>query len=184
MNLYLIRHGIAAERGTCPNDRHRPLTEKGKTKTRAIAQRLLQLDLQFDRLLTSPLTRAQETAQLLLEAGLSDRLDIADYLAPEGSLEDCLGDLHRLEAHGLEAHGLETHGLEAGDIAIALIGHEPDLSQWATRLMWGDLAQADQAPVEPLLLKKAGIIGLSLPTSGSALGQSQLFWLAPPRFLR
>jgi phosphohistidine phosphatase len=40
MDLYLIRHGIAEERGIYPNDYDRPLTEKGKEKTFQVANTL------------------------------------------------------------------------------------------------------------------------------------------------
>lgn len=65
MELYLIRHGIAAERGTYPKDEERPLTEKGRAKTQKVAQRLYALGLRFDFILTSPLVRARQTAEIL-----------------------------------------------------------------------------------------------------------------------
>jgi phosphohistidine phosphatase len=70
---------------------------------------------------------------------------------------------------------LEQVGQQRGDRLI-LVGHAPDLSQWAERLLWN-------ATKETIVLKKAGIIGLSLPETGSCLGHSQLIWLTPPRFL-
>ncbi|MER3478596.1 MAG: phosphohistidine phosphatase SixA, partial [Leptolyngbya sp. ERB_1_2] len=60
--------------------------------------------------------------------------------------------------------------------SLALVGHEPDLSGWAELLVWGEVR-------DRILLKKAGMIGLDLPDSGSAISNSQLFWLTPPKFL-
>ena len=59
---------------------------------------------------------------------------------------------------------------------LALIGHQPDLGIWASMLVWGEAKEA-------LILKKAGIIGLNLPTMRSPIGQSQMFLLTPPKFL-
>ncbi len=161
--LYLIRHGIAAERGTYAEDGDRPLTAAGLQKTRQVAQRWLELGVRCDRLLTSPLVRAHQTAELLVEIGIAPKLHVVDYLAPNGKMADWL------------TWQQSTPVLNA----IGLVGHEPDLSTWAEHLLWGDFP----APQGALTLKKAGIIGLSLPDSGSPLGHSSLFWLTPPRLL-
>lgn len=159
MELYLMRHGIAAERQPQQDDAARPLTEQGRQKTLAIAQRLAGLSLHFDAILTSPLIRARQTADILRAAGLSDTLAIEPLLSPGGLLETWL----------------EQVGQQRGD-RLMLVGHAPDLSHWAERLLWN-------ATKETIVLKKAGIIGLSLPETGSFLGHSQLIWLTPPRFL-
>lgn len=162
--LYLIRHGIAAQRGTYANDDDRPLTEAGRQKTTAIATRLHQLSLRFDQLLTSPLVRAQQTAAILHQATLGPTPEICDALQPGGDLGDWLPRL--------------TLGQGAEKVAIAVIGHEPDLSQWAQQLVGG----CDRSAEDAWILKKGGIIGLQVPTE-NAMGHSQLFWLCPPRLL-
>ncbi|PSB16919.1 phosphohistidine phosphatase SixA [Phormidesmis priestleyi ULC007] len=159
-NLYLIRHGLAGQHGDYENDRERPLTEEGKRKTRQIAKRLSELDLQFDLILTSPLVRAEQTAEILQEVGLSKHLKEAAYLAPGGNIQTWIDWLE---------------DWKASEKSLALVGHEPDLSTWAETLIWGN-AQGK------LILKKAGAIGLTLPLSGSPIAHSQLFWLTPPRF--
>src|SRR5688572_14116843 len=63
MNLYLMRHGIAAERadtGQGSDDRARPLTAKGIKRMSRAAEGLVALSLTFDRILTSPLERAPD----------------------------------------------------------------------------------------------------------------------------
>ncbi|MBE9177284.1 phosphohistidine phosphatase SixA [Oculatella sp. LEGE 06141] len=161
IELYLIRHGIAAERDTYANDGARPLTETGQHKTQRIAQRFRELELQFDLILTSPLVRARQTAEILQQTGLSPTLEQSSYLEPDG---DFNGWVHWLQQW------------QPKNSCLALVGHEPDLGEWAERLVWGDTKQR-------LILKKAGIIGLLLPQTGSPVGNSQMFWLAPPRFL-
>ncbi|MGG6297554.1 phosphohistidine phosphatase SixA [Leptolyngbya sp. AN02str] len=163
LELYIIRHGLAGEHGSYANDNERPLTEEGVRKTQQVAQRLLELGLKFDVLLTSPLVRARQTAEILQQAGLSKHLDESATLAPGGSLQEWLG-------------WLDTWRNSAKGDRIAIVGHEPGLSEWAEQLAWGSIHHC-------LVLKKAGVIGLSLPSHGTPLGQSELFWLTPPRFL-
>lgn len=162
MHLYLIRHGIAAEPEAYETDSERPLTKEGDRKTRKIARRLQELDIQFDLILTSPLLRAQQTAQILQTLGLSTQIEQSPALAPSGEIHNWL-----------EWHQQQQ---EAVHRSIALVGHQPDLANWAETLLWGQTRDA-------LILKKAGIIGLLLPETGSPVGRSQMFWLTPPKFL-
>jgi phosphohistidine phosphatase len=161
MDLYLIRHGLASQRGDYANDDERPLTDEGKQKTRQVAKRLHELGLRFDLILTSPLVRATQTAEILQSSKLSKKLEITDCLAPGGNIHDWLS-------------WLDTW--KAPDKTLCLVGHEPDLSAWAEQLIWGDVRGK-------LILKKAGAIGLLLPNTDKPIGSSQLFWLSPPRFL-
>jgi phosphohistidine phosphatase len=169
MELYFIRHGLAgqAEPGD-PSDDDRPLTPEGQLKTRRIADRLNRL-ISVDLIVTSPLMRAQQTAQILQGAGIGDRLERDPALAPGGSIETWLA--------WLDGKITDRRGA-----AIALVGHQPELGHWAEQLLWGANAVGDPA-VERLVIKKAGVVGLHLPDVGSPIGKSQLFWLAPPRLL-
>lgn len=160
MELYLIRHGIAAERGTYANDDDRPLTEAGIRKTKQVAKRIHDLEVRFDLIQTSPLPRARQTAEILQAAQLSDHLSESPYLAPAGDFAAWLKWLQHWRTEGTR---------------LAIVGHEPDVGEWAERLIWGE-------PRQHLIVKKASIMGLLLP-EGSPVGRSQLFWLAPPRFM-
>lgn len=161
--LYLIRHGIAVERSefTGP-DHERPLTPQGHQKTVRVAQRLQSLNLHFDHLLTSPLLRAQQTASILQAEKLTSGIEVSETLAPQGDFGKWLDWL--------------TAWQQLGHKSLALVGHEPDLSQWAEVLLWGESRQV-------LVLKKAGIIGLELPEGTSAVGNCKLFWLSAPGLL-
>lgn len=160
--LYLIRHGIAADRKDWPTDEERPLTKEGDRKTNKIAHRLLELGLHFDLILTSPLTRAKATAEILQSVGLSSQIEQSAALAPEGDIQTWLEWYQQWQS--------------SGGINLALVGHQPDLANWAEILLWGESRDA-------LILKKAGIIGLILPQTGSPVSRSQMFWLTPPKFL-
>ncbi|NJR69033.1 MAG: phosphohistidine phosphatase SixA [Synechococcales cyanobacterium CRU_2_2] len=200
MNLFLIRHGIAVDRGLYAQDEARPLTDKGQRRTQAVAHRLHQLGLTFDLILSSPLVRAQQTAAILHQASLSPRLGLSNDLAPEGRLEDWLGWLAQWRQ--------DQKAQNQGSPSLAIVGHEPNLGEWASQLLWGSrpgpsgLSGERVEGGDRLTLKKAGLIGLRLPqhfvegsgeSSGenpgesllapSPLGRSQLFWLTPPRYL-
>jgi phosphohistidine phosphatase len=160
--VYLIRHGIAAEPAAYEGDDERPLTVKGRAKTKAVARYLKALNLAFDDILTSPLVRARQTAEILLEANLSTHLTVSETLAPMGSFAKWLEWL--------------ANWREGRNGVLALVGHEPDLSQWAELLILGDVQGVIQ-------LKKAGIIGIEIPNGSAPLGNGILFWLTPPRLL-
>jgi phosphohistidine phosphatase len=74
MELYLIRYGIAEEDQPGLKDEERKLTKEGREKIEKVAQRLFKLDLNFDLILTSPLVRAHQTAEILIAVGLGSQL--------------------------------------------------------------------------------------------------------------
>jgi len=120
--LYIMRHGIAAERspGNMLDDAKRPLTAEGKQKMREIAAGLIRCGMEVDWVVSSPLLRAAETAEIVMEAfEPKPPLDLCDALLPGGSPEALLAFLAR--------HGDRSR--------ILLVGHEPDLGELAARLM-------------------------------------------------
>jgi len=163
VELYFIRHGIAQERQASIKDEERYLTKEGRQKTEKVAQRLLKLGLKFDLIVTSPLVRALQTAEILVATGLGSQLEESTHLAPGGNLSSWLD------------YWLAPKNY-AQNTQLALVGHEPDLSNWAEILLWGEAKGC-------LVLKKAGMIGVKLPEAGSILGRSQMFWLTPPKYL-
>jgi phosphohistidine phosphatase len=165
VELYSIRHGLAVDRKVGIEDAERPLTEEGHRKTEKVAKRLQQLGIQFDLIQTSPLVRARQTAEILRFCGLSSQIEESVYLAPDGN-----SDVRAKLRNWLEQWKRADDGFK-----LAIVGHQPDLGQWAEILVWGDTRAG-------IILKKAGIIGLKLPSSMS-VGCSQLFWLTSPKFL-
>src|ERR671918_1390025 len=93
--IYLIRHGVAAERGeNFPDDTKRPLTNEGVQKLRKEAKALLELDITFDVILTSPLTRTRQTAEVVA-AAFRNPPQIVNMasLAPGGAYTTIIEDL-------------------------------------------------------------------------------------------
>ena len=162
VELLLLRHGIAEER--CPErvDGERALTAVGRSRTRAVAERLVQLGLGCDQLVTSPLVRARQTADIALAAGLlvegSPSLRVDAALAPGGDPLPLVAEFQRAAP--------AQNRLQR----LALVGHEPDLGALAAQLIG--------APEGAIVLKKAGIALLLLGP-----GRGQLKLLMAPRQL-
>lgn len=168
MYLYLIRHGIAVDLDLIGpdlhiNDRLRPLTKVGRKRTNKVAKHLSKSGVSFDLVLTSPLIRAEQTAHILIKHQLSPRLLYCEDLAPSGTLSDWLTWWESQSAH--------THTSK-----LALVGHEPNLGEWAELLIFGSVQHK-------LILKKCGIIGLEFPEGKIAIGNAQLNCLISPKYL-
>ena len=117
--LYLIRHGVAEERGDAwPDDAKRPLSEEGMERLRKSARGLPRLDVWIDVIFTSPLVRARQTADIV-SAAFDPRPSIVtiDSLAPEGTYTSLVADLEK----------------NARKTRIALVGHEPGIGQLTRR---------------------------------------------------
>jgi phosphohistidine phosphatase len=159
-SVYLVRHAIAEERGAdWPDDAKRPLTRKGLQRMRAAVEGFARLDPAVALVLTSPLVRARQTAELLID-GLSPKpaLDALPALSP--------GEAPRRVAEAL--------GKYVGRQAIALVGHEPSLGELAAWLIG--------APSSPPF-KKGGICRIDVPRLPPDR-DGRLIWFATPRMLR
>lgn len=168
MRLYFLRHGQAADRETWTGpEAERPLTQAGRDEMRLVADGLVLLDLGVDLVVSSPLARAVETAQITAQA-LGAPLVEAKELASGATL----GGLLRV----VRAHEDARRML--------LVGHEPDFSQ-----MIGELI-ASPHPAS-LTLKKAGCARVDLPrravrrvvAANDLFGVGTLAWLLTPRQL-
>jgi phosphohistidine phosphatase len=160
ISLYLVRHAIAAERGEAyPDDNLRPLTQKGIARFKEVVKGLIELDVTIDHVLTSPLVRARQTADILAELLPSHpKLVETPALAPGGSFRaviDVVGD----------------YGRSRG---VALVGHEPGIGELAGRLI---------GTRTPLPFRKGAVARIdvdALPPAGSG----HLIWFVPPKMLR
>jgi phosphohistidine phosphatase len=160
LQLYLIRHGVAAERGPeYPDDSKRPLTSRGIAALRREVKGLTALGVTFDLIITSPLTRTRQTADVLAE-GLGNKPPIvsSDSLAPAGTPVSVIQDITRHHRKG----------------RIALVGHEPNLGELAARLIGAKAA---------IPFKKGGICRIDF-ADPPPKRVGQLRWFLPPRVLR
>lgn len=159
--LYIMRHGIATERGHgTAGDFKRKLTADGRAKVEKIATGLKRLEVEFDWIVTSPLVRALETAQIVLDAYEGNvPMDVHDGLRP-GEPSDQL--INFLSQQKKRRH-------------ILLVGHEPDLSSFAARLL--------RTGESNLVLKKGGCCLIELDEI-SVQSQGRLIWWLTPRVLK
>ena len=120
MEIYLVRHAEAVERAEGLEDGTRWLTKKGRKAMQKAACRLHKKRVRPDQVITSPLTRAVQTAELLMaEVGSRAELSADSRLAPESGAEQLVELLHGLQK-------LKS---------VMLVGHEPLLSQTAALLL-------------------------------------------------
>ncbi|HUE86568.1 MAG TPA: phosphohistidine phosphatase SixA [Vicinamibacterales bacterium] len=161
IELFLVRHAIAAERGpNYPDDRERPLTDEGITRFKTAVEGLKSLDVKIELVLTSPLVRASHTAELLAASiGGKPRIEPLEALAPGGRLTQVLDAVAKFAKRARH---------------IALVGHEPDLGELAARLLRA------RGTIE---FKKGAVCCLELDGAMPA-GPGTLRWLIPPRALR
>jgi phosphohistidine phosphatase len=159
MRLLIVRHAIAVPHGTpdVPEDQ-RPLTPRGQRRFREAARGLARVCRRPDVLLTSPLVRARQTAEIAAEAWGHAKVREEPVLAG-GSFEKI-------------AAALDKHGDKK---LVAIFGHEPDVSGVVARL----LGTSDS---ERLTFKKGAAALLDVP--GRMAEGGALIWYLPPRVLR
>ena len=159
--IYLVRHGVAAEQGPeFPNDDDRPLTSEGIERLRVQVLGLRALDVRLDRVLTSPLVRAAQTAEILAAGvGCAAPLVTVDALRPGGRYDAVMAALGRL----------------GHDRSVALVGHMPSIGEIAARLI-GAAAAAGLQEGRGLLHRNR--------TRCRPSGGGRLRWFLPPRALR
>lgn len=179
MKVYLVRHAIAENHPTIPDpprigatkakakilgsygDPERALTEEGKTKMTRGAQGLRKLKVGLDLVLSSPLRRARETAEIVAQELGGLKVEIAQALAPGGEPSEVVALLRR------------HHNLHA----MAVVGHEPDLGQLTSFLLTGS---TDACHIS---FKKGGVACLDGDFDEDSAACS-LLWLMPPKMLR
>ena len=162
MEIYLIRHGIAVDRGIYDDDEQRPLTDKGRDRTTKVADALLAKGVKFDLILTSPLVRAYQTTEILHQTNLSQQVVTFEALKPNGDIEELIKWLQKQDREQIST--------------VALVGHQPDLGNWAEILIWGTIKGQ-------IVVKKAGVVGLKLPETGTPISHSTLFLLTSPKWI-
>ena len=141
MNLYLLRHAKAEERGAgFPDDSKRPLTKAGEKEMFRVAKGMRALELSFDLILSSPFARAKRTAEIVAEVFKSNKLRMSQHLACAADARDLVRELNDDYAP------LKN---------LLLVGHEPDLSKLVSRLSAGDERLS-------LHFKKAGLCKLTV----------------------
>lgn len=160
MKLYIIRHAHAELRHefakTGRPDRERPLVEKGFQRMDQVLSFFHQHEEKIDKFLVSPYTRCQETASICHQFFPEAEVQTSDHLAPDHSAKRLYELIQKQELDSL-----------------AVIGHEPDLGQFISWLLFRQAT--DHFP-----MKKAGIAKMDLYKDGRAY----LKWMISPKLLQ
>ncbi len=155
MQLYFLRHGIADWPDWDPaRDHERPLTKEGMKKMKTTAKTIAALGLKFDAILSSPYTRAWQTADIVANA-LGLEVCAEPRLAP-GFDPEKLGEIMQDNAKAR---------------ALLLVGHEPAFSMVISHLIGGGR----------IVLKKGALARVEM--SGAEELHGELQWLLQPKML-
>jgi len=162
VNVFFLRHGEAGNRiAVQGKDFERSLTETGKNEVEKIAESIEKMDLEFDKIVTSPLARARETAEIVAkDQRKPDKVELWDELRPEGNRLDLFRRLSKMRQ----------------DADVLLVGHEPYLSNLIGEIISGNLATK-------IILKKGGLAKVQI-TSFAPKPSGELRWLLTPKQLK
>jgi len=158
--LYLIRHGVAEQRGEAwPDDTKRPLTDRGEARLRKAARGLAAMGVSLDVIVTSPLVRTRQTAEIIAAAfDPRPHLVNAESLAPGGAHAAVLSDLEKQSRRS----------------RIGLVGHEPGIGELAARLI------GTRHAIE---FKKGAVCRIDVDALPPG-GPGNLRWFLSPKVLR
>ncbi|MGD0829609.1 MAG: phosphohistidine phosphatase SixA [Terracidiphilus sp.] len=158
MNLYLMRHANAGlSRDNLALDAKRSLIKEGKDQCILMARVLAALNVQVDAILSSPLKRSLQTAQLVgTELGFDGRVEICPALGPDADYADFVDLLNKYAAYE----------------GILVVGHNPNIFQFLGRLITGNGGAA-------IRMRKGSVARVDMDRHPSLLQ-----WLIDPRTAR
>jgi phosphohistidine phosphatase len=164
MNLFILRHASAGSPRANPLlDLKRPIDKDGKTQCLQLAHVLNALKLNFDLVISSPLKRAQQTAQLVAtETGYEQKILISNALTPAATF----AQFQRLLRDCSTSEN------------VLVVGHNPNLTQFLGQLL-GVGANADTTGTPRVRLRKGSLARVNLQRNTAVL-QS----LIDPRVVR
>ncbi|MCC6849967.1 MAG: histidine phosphatase family protein [Deltaproteobacteria bacterium] len=161
--LMLLRHAIAEDRSDTGRDQDRRLTGEGKRKLRDVVAGMRALELPVERVVSSPLRRARETAEIVAEGyGLDGDVDVSCALEPGAGPDAALAALAGV-------------GRPSG---VVLVGHEPDLAALASTLLAGTPGLVRMG------FRKAGLAGIVVATLPPRSAGTLEFFLTPGQLRR
>lgn len=158
MKLYLLRHASASD--VAPSDAARELTREGRDEARVAGAALAELGVKPSHILSSPLVRARQTAEIAAEAmKFPDDVEPLDELANGASTPSLLKALRSYASAG----------------EVLLVGHMPSLAEHLAALIGAENAQG-------FPLGKASVACIELEQLRAGTGQ--LRWLLRQKQLR
>jgi phosphohistidine phosphatase len=158
VKLYVMRHGPAEDEAESRVDDDRALTSTGRERVRDVARALVEAGEEPSDVVTSPLVRAVQTAEVVaLVTKLDDR---------HGTVR-VLRDL----SPGGESARLVRRICSEGRKRVMLVGHEPDLSELMATLVGSSFSRG---------FDKASVVGLHF---SAETGRARLRFVLDPKSL-
>ncbi len=164
MEIYIIRHGDAIDQADprVKGDAMRWLTDTGRDEVTVSARLLAKLGVAPDLVLTSPMVRARQTAEIVTDLiGPAGGPVESEHLVYGGSLAGVLDDVLR---HGPPGR-------------IVLTGHMPSVGALVGYLAWA-------MPENNVPFRTAEVCRIDLPDDSPLPGFGDLRWLIPPKIAR
>jgi phosphohistidine phosphatase len=147
MHLFLLRHAEAEP--SAANDAGRALTAKGSKQAESIGKFCLRHGFVPEAILSSPLTRAEETARIVArELNVPRLVQIEEFLRAGMTAERALSGIREF------FNELMKREKSPEKATILLVGHEPDFSNLAAVLIGGR--------AESVHFRKATLLGVTL----------------------
>lgn len=164
MQIYLVRHGDAIDRDLAgvETDGERWLTDEGREELGWTAAALARLKVKPDLVLSSPLVRAVQTAEIIRDViGPAGDPALSENLIYGGSFAGLLEDI--------AGHGNPS--------VVVLTGHMPSIGELVGWLAWNERAAA-------VRMRTGAVARVDLPDDRIAPGWGDLRWLIPPKTAR
>ncbi len=164
MEIYIIRHGDAIDHADpqVTGDAMRWLTDAGRDEVAVSARLLAKLGVAPDLVLTSPMVRARQTAEIITDLiGPASGPEVSQHLVYGGSLAGVLEDV--------VARGRRR--------SVVLAGHMPSVGELVGYLAW-------DAPESGVRFRTGEVCRIDLPDTSPAPGRGDLRWVIPPKIAR
>lgn len=152
MKLYIVRHGPAEDHSLTGRDADRALTSSGRDRVRSVARELVAHDEAPFQILSSPLVRALQTAEIVAAVTTLD-VRVREEARARAAGATGAVEVRRELAPGGEAHSLVLRMAREGRKRVMIVGHEPDLSMLVSQLI-------GTVPEQGML--KAMVVGVKL----------------------
>lgn len=164
MEIYIVRHGDAIDRNdpAITNDAMRWLTEAGRDEVGVTARVMERLGVTPDLILTSPMVRARQTADIIADLiGPESGPVTSEHLVYGGSFAGILDDI--------SSYGSPRR--------VVLTGHMPSVGHLVAYLVWG-------MPEIGIPFRTGEVCRVDLPDASVAPGSGRIRWLIPPKVAR
>jgi len=161
MVIYFLRHANAGSKhfSNPANDEKRPIDKMGEEQSHDVGRAMAFLGVATDVIISSPLTRAMQTASIVAqEVGYEEKILVDDALRPEATFEQFKALLNR----------------HKDKISVMVVGHDPSMTEFVNRVLFGG------APVAAVEMKKGGVARVEKELRRPAV----LRWLLTPKVVQ